>query len=214
MSINNRGRWEPFGEYSSTLFFGAGMLMLAAIAISLFRNTAWFSSPRWLHNLLGPLGVVLTAYGLVVFYPRIADASPRLARAGVVVSMVAAGAISVAISGASVAAVLTDTTITDPPGWVPILYFSTIVLLSLGFLLYGVASLRTRVPSRSVGLTMLAPAVMLFALFVGEAMLGLYAYLPRIVSIATPGFLLFLGYTVRAGSAETDRVESPAESPA
>lgn len=205
--------WSTFGDYSSTLFFGAGVLMLAAISISLLRRTAWVSSLEWLHNLLGPLGIVLTAYGLVVFYPWVADAKPRLARAGVAVSMVAAGAISVAFSGASVSAVLTDTTITNPPGWVPILYFSTILLLSFGFLLYGVASSLTGVPSRSVGLTMLAPAILLFALFVGETTLGLHAILPRIFAIATPGFLLFLGYMVRTGTAEDDHVELPTESP-
>lgn len=213
MVFGNILRWESFREYSSALFFGAGVLMLAAMSLTLLRGTAWVSSPRWLHNFLGPLGVAFTAYGLVSFYPWIANASPRLARAGVVVSLLAAGSISVALTGVSVAAILTDTTITNPPGWVPILYFTTIVSLSLGFLLYGVASLRTRVPSQSVGLTMLAPAVLLFVLFVGETTLGLHVYLPRIVLIGTPGFLLFLGYTVRSGTTETDSVESPVNSP-
>lgn len=207
-------RWESLSKHTSTLFFGAGILLLAAMSISQLRATTLLSSPRWLHNFIGPLGVAFTAYGLVVFYPWVADAAPRLARAGAAVSMVAGGAISVAIVGASIAAVLTGSTMTDPPGWIPILYFSCIVSLSVGFLLYGVASVRTHVPSRSVGLAMLSPAVLLFALFVGEGVLGVQGYLPRIVFIATPVYLLVLGYIVRTGTSAVDREETPIESPA
>lgn len=200
-------------EYSSTLFFGAGVLMLAALSISQLRDLSVLSSPQWVHNLLGPLGVAFTAYGLLVFYPWVADAAPRLARASAGLSLIASGAISVAILGASGAAVLTETTITSPPDWVPVFYFLTIVCLSLGFLLYGIASVRTRVPSRSVGLAMLVPAVMLAALFIGETMFGLTAYLPRVVFITTPGFLILLGFIVRVGTRKENGIEFPIESP-
>ena len=212
-SINTIG-WGAVEEYCSTLFLVAGVLMLVAISIGVLRNTTGFSSPSWVHNFLGPLGVVCTAYGLLAFYPWVAEASPRLARAGLVLATVAAAAISVAFLVATGAAVLTDATVTNPPDLVPPLYFTTIAALALGFLVYGVASLRTRVPSRAIGLTMLAPAVLLSALFVGENVFGLHVQLPRIVFVGTPVFLLFLGYTVRDGTTATDREKSAVKSPA
>lgn len=135
---------------------------------------------------------ILLTYGAVTLgflgiYSRVAEASPRLSRAG----LVAAGITVVSIAVAVVAKVLLGA---EPSGVAVVL--SIVVSVSfylcstLSFLLFGVASARTRVPSRAVGYLLLVavPSRILFVVGLTQLASPLYG-----ASMLGVGYLLWTG---------------------
>lgn len=125
------------------------------------------------------------ALGLLGIYSRLAEASPRLSRAGLVAVGITVVSIAVAVVGKSLFGA-------EPSGvgaLVSIVVSVSFYLCSsLSFLLFGIACVRTRVPSRTVGYLLLV-AVLSRALVVGgvtEVASSLFA-----VSMLGAGYLLW-----------------------
>lgn len=137
------------------------------------------------------LTIILTyggvTLGLLGIYSHLAEASPRLARAGLVAVVITVVSIVLAIVGKGLFGA-------EPTGVGAlvsiVLSVSFYLCSSLSFLLFGVACVRTRVPSRTVGYLLLV-AVLSRVLVVGgvtEVASSLLA-----VSMLGAGYLLWTG---------------------
>jgi hypothetical protein len=151
-------RWDSFERWSATAFLTAGVLWLldtVLLGIELFAGVSILGTPGPLNPVLYVSGVVAAIVGLLGLYPGLSGRMPRLARisAGLVV---VAGAATVVLLVWFVTVTLLNRP--DPPG---VLLILSILVAALGLLLFGIAGVRTGVPSRAVGLLVLAIPVTL-----------------------------------------------------
>lgn len=154
-------RWAP------TALFLAGAVLVAFAALLGYEALADAPAPE---DLFGPPGFFLAMVGLLGMNPALAARAPRLAR--------------VSAAGAAVAAagwlLITVFALIEVAGILPALeemgaFGGAIILLSgvamiLAYVGTGVASLRTGLHSRSVGLLLLAPPA-IFGVMLVQAVL-------------------------------------------
>lgn len=150
--------------------------------------------------------------GLLGFYPSLSDRSRWLARIGAVFAVV--GAITMAAM--AVTSLGYSTGVLSRELGDVVMYFLPLVFLGivLGFGLFAVASLRTDVYPRSVGLLfLLLPLTFLFN--IGTGIAG-FNPLPKILGVVALLSLtmLAIGYLLRTGDAMADREEVEARSDA
>jgi hypothetical protein len=164
VSSRLRGVFERWGP-AAFVIGGVGILG-TSVAGSLDVAGVIEAPPRL---AMGPLlfGLWFVFVGLLGFHRRVADASPRLARGGWWTAGVAWGIWSVTLLAALAVDLTTERTLATPGSWGPPLLTVAFVLALLGFLCYGVASVRTERPSRAVGVLLLLPVVA----FLGQAVL-------------------------------------------
>lgn len=204
-------QWGALEEWSSTAFLVGGILWLidtGLLGLELFIGVSILGTPGMVNPLLYLSGLVAAIVGLLGFYPALASWMPRLAR-------VSAGLVSIA--GIAILVLLmwfvTSDFLNQPDPPVVLLLLSLLVVV-LGFILFGFASIRTNVPSRTVGLLVLAIPAILFVLIVGTAVSGGDA--PDWASPAIGGvmsvLLLAIGYQLRSESATPDREKAESAS--
>lgn len=198
-------RWESVEKWSVTAFLVAGgLFLLNTVYEGIGRFTA-----LWEVGFLGAVfylsALVGMLIGLLGLYPRLADRTPKLARASAAVAAVAAVSTIALLLWASITQLLNQA---FPPG---ILLFATVALIVLGVLLFCAATLRTGVPSRTVGALLL---VFVVAWFGGlGAAIGVYGgnspdWLAVFLNGASFVVLLAIGYHLRTESVSVDRTES------
>lgn len=157
-------------------------------------------------------GVWFVFIGLLGFYPYVAEPTPRLSLGGVLTSTFGGVAVTVGIVGSIVIALTTQQTFGERPSWGPPLLAVAFILALVSLLFYGVASIRTGSPSRTVGLLLLVPvvaflgqAVLLLTKILADSVLaGAQLILAGIMAVA----LLAVGYLLRSEGVPTDRAES------
>lgn len=211
-SLNRVERLSP----TAFVVGGVGVLSLAVAGALDVAGIA--SSPGWLHTVFLLSGLWFIYVGLVGFRTRVADSAPRLSLAGQVLGAVGWAALTVAFLGAVVAALTTQRTFADPGPWAPPFLVGAFVLVLFSFLVYGVASLRTRQPSRTVGVLLLVPvcgflgqAVLLASkILTGEVLGVAQLVLAGIVALA----VIALGSRLRADGDATDSADSRPDTPA
>lgn len=191
--------WKTLRAWSAVAFLLAGGFWLTDttyLALELFVGVV---TPE---PVAIKLAAVLAAIvGLLGLYPGLADRLPRLTRAGLVLIGVPGAVWAVLLTwgiGAEISPAI------QPP---PIAVVTVVFLpIFLGALLYGSASLYTGVPSRAVGVLLLAHVAILFAAVpaTGVLQLGLAGGLS--------GTFLATGTLLRFEAAPTDQ-ETPAGSP-
>lgn len=199
---------------SGATFLVAGGLLLGSTAL---KGMGWFtaaSPPAGLVMVFAVPGLLVTFAGLLGLYPRLADRSPRLSHAGLAATAVGGTGLLVTIAwgmgGGALRAVLGEAVPATPPEAVFVVLVATIALAAG---LFGVAGLRTRVPSRRVGLLLLGYAATYVALVVaGVALATVPDWLYLGIYGAQPVLLLTTGYHLRRVPAPTDR-ELPASEP-
>lgn len=154
-------RWGP----AAFIVGGVGILGTSVVG-SLDVGGVMQAPPRL---AMGPLlfGLWFVFVGLLGFHRRVADASPRLARAGWWTAGVGWGIWSATLLAVLAVDLTTERTLGNPGSWAPPLLTAAFVLALLGFLFYGAASVRTERPSRAVGVLLLLPVVA----FLGQAVL-------------------------------------------
>lgn len=191
-------QWKSLERWSPTAFITSGVLWLGDTVLLGLAMMDIYA-----HGLLNGVfiltALLTTMVGLLGFYPRLADRVPRLALATAMVGAVAAGGLVVAFVWVLGAIALAG--VSTPPG-----VFLLLPLLTLG--LFGVVSLWIDVPSRTVGLLLLA----YLGIFVGASLAsnGLQFGLAGLVSVIA----LAIGYVHHTGSARPDRAESTVDSTA
>lgn len=213
LTINTSPR-ESLEQWSSTAFLVAGGLFLGYAAIKGASMFAGVTPPSAFSVSHGLVALLVTVFGLFRLYPRLSDNTPRLSLAGVVVTVMS-GIITVVLLLWLVVTTLQiegyPTIPADAPAWTAAALLLSFLLLAGGFLLFGLASLRTTVFSRMVALLLLVPAAGWIGLMVAHMLfpsgdyLGLLAYTP--ISVA----LLAIGYLLHTGGIPADRPEPAAD---
>ena len=190
-----------------------GLLFVVAAIVGLslvdFENFAIAAATGSyiLFALLSLLGAILVLGGLVGLYARQSEQAGPLGLLGFLVTFLGMAL----IVGASWASTFTEPALAqvapellaqDPPGWLNFGFTLTYVLASLGWLLFGVATLRAGVYPRAAAILLMVRAVISFVpLLLTEVILA--------VVIAWLGFELLTGRGVSAE--QPARVRWPSE---
>ena len=202
-------RWRP------RAFLIAGGLLIASPATKAVAVFTDGSLPVWLVVLLVFPGLLVALAGTLGMYPQLADETPRLAFVGVTVTAVAGGAVALLFTWILVSSVIPASggvVDTAPPGLV---FLSVMSLTAMGFVLSGVASLRSASLSRSTGLLLLSFAVPWIVILAVTPVYG--SDLPGWVALAVYGpmpiVLLATGFRLRSETPWTDRDTPPSTLP-
>ncbi len=203
-----RTRLDALETRSAAAFIAAGVFLFGDTALQALERFAAVSTPGVLRGVLMLSGLLAALVGLLGFYPRLVDESRKLARVGVVVTAVACGTFAVVWVWWIVGNVLTA--VPEPS---PAINMLAVVTMVLGFLLFGVASLRTDIPSRSIGGLLLA----IVGVFVGMVVVLIGRIdLPTWSIVAVLGVLsvimLTIGYLLRTSSPQTERTKPTSDS--
>lgn len=200
MSYLGRVPWDRLEQWRAMTFIIAGLLFLTTSALTGLETFTAATHPTWLTVLFGLSGLVASFVGLAGFYPRLADRKPRLARAGIV-TLAMAGVALIAFPLCQMAKT-SGVNLPIPP---MVMYLIAMIGTMLGFLLFGAASLHTRIPSRSVGLLMMGTVTTFIVLFAADL---LYAGSPAWLDFAVNGLqailLLTIGFVLPTSSIPTE----------
>lgn len=197
--------WESLEKWSAVTFLIAGILLLigtAAVALEWLAGMEGLSeSPLAFASFLG---FVVTYIGLLGLYPRLADQTPRLARA-------ATGLLLIPVLVILIDLVAVILGFTPPFAGTPAI--AAFLLFALGVALLGVASLLTEAPSPAVGYSLLLFSVATFVLL-GDGLLNGFPTSDP-VTVGTTGLMviavLAIGYLLRTEPEPTDREEPAPE---
>jgi len=202
-------------RYSAAVFLAAGGLLLIA---GIINGIDVFTSIEtqhgvllWLEGLTGFGGVVLSFVGLLGLSPKLLDATPRMARTGILLAVGPTGFFSFVVVSCSILAPLLGfpSLKTLVPSFVTIIGV-TLLLFSVAITIFGVASFRTSVPSRAVGGALVVVAITWFAFFGAT-----WAYAPNtpvwitsVQSVMMGLPLAFIGHRLRTGAESTEHQTS------
>lgn len=181
MALVTNSRRRALWQVAALAFLVAG---LGALGNEVLYQVGSAEAFRDLGLLITYGGVTL---GLVGIHTRLVEASPRLSLVGLVTVGITALSIAVAVVAKSVIGA-------EPSGWevsLSIVVSASFYLCStLCFLIFGVACVRTRVPSRAIGYLLLlaVPARGLVLAGQTEVASALFA-----VSMMGAGYLLWTG---------------------
>lgn len=212
MATRGRLPWASLETWSTTAFLVGGLLWLldtTLLGIELFAGVSILGTPGPLNPILYLTGTVAACVGLLGFYPELANHAPRTARVASGIVAIAGATISVSLFWFVSVTILNQP---DPPFALLVL---SILGVALGFVLFGVAGVRTGVPSRTVGSLLLA----VVAAIVGWIALGLVVYGGSPPAWTSPAvgavmslLLLVIGYTLRTGPTTTPAGEPASDS--
>lgn len=196
MSTTDSSSWAWFERWSGALFLVAGGLWLIdTVSLVVNRFLGGTGMTMALEGVTFVAALVATAIGVLGFYSRLSDATPRLALTGL-------GAIAAAMGGLGVTIALSTVMPTDSAALIALFVLSVVALLT-GFLVFGTASVRSATPSRAVGLLLLSVTVIFVVWVVANVGVGgeppdwLIAGLAAVISLVT----LALGFRLRAEDA-------------
>lgn len=203
---------EPLGRRNKTVFLIAGLLLLGyAISKVIYTFTAVTAIGAF-DVAFGGTGLLVAMLGLLGLYHPLSDSTPRLSLAGVVVTVIGAVAtlaILVWLASATLLQAGYPAIPEEQPAWaIPALAIAFITI-SLAFIMFGAASLRTDVLSKTVGRFLLVPGLAWIGLLLANIILpshlvgqylGILAYVPISLSLLT------ISYLLRSGSGQTGQV--------
>lgn len=207
MPTNTRLPWESLENRRATAFLIAGFLWLAdttLLGLELFAGLSVLGTRGPVNPILYMTGLVAAIVGLMGFYPGLARRTRRLA-------LVSVGVIAVA--GIVVPAFLmwflvgTFLNVSGPVTPLGILMF---LVVALGLLLFGIASVRTGVPSRAAGMLVLAIPTAIFTwLTVGIVVYGgdVPAWMAPAIGAVMTVLLFAIGTHLRTEDAATERAD-------
>lgn len=145
--LNLLARWSP------TLWIGSGVLGI--VYASLYGMEAFLGTYPAVREFFGPVMNIVAFSALLGLYPVLVDRRPWLARAGGVCAVLA-------IVGSSLVIGATAGLVPEEATWVAASQLLFIIVgMSLAFLVFAVASLRSGVYSRTIGLLLLVPVVIM-----------------------------------------------------
>lgn len=205
--MTRNGPFRSLERWSATLYLVAGGFLVVNAALLGYEAFAAAAAPE---DVFGPPGFLVGFLGLLGLYAALVDRTPKLARVAVVVALVAAAGWAV-ITPFSVGGELGVLSGEQLPMAVVVVAWSTTVL---AYVLFGAASLRTGVHSRTVGLLLLAPAVLMVALLVGAGVLGENPTAPFLIATGQALAHLALGFALRSENAPADGAERRADATA
>jgi len=195
-------RWGSLERWRAVAFLIGGVIFISdatIVASNVATGTERFME---LGQAFVGTGWTVAFLGLLGFYPSLADRSRWLARAGAVfaviggITMAGMAAVSLGYFTGFLSGELSDVTLFFLPG--------VFVGIVLGFGSFGVASLRTVIYSRSVGLLfLLLPLTFLFNLASGIVGFGTLTTVLGVVCVLALT-MLAIGYMLQTDSALID----------
>lgn len=200
---------ESIERRTGTLFLVAGAMFFIFAAmwgVEAFMNR---SAPK---NVFGPAGFAFAFLGMLGMYPALADRSRRLAGLGAIVAIV--GVVGAAANSLSYIGWWVLPTVVPDPNTVALVGGMVVGMVLgqfLGYISFGVASMRAGVHSRAVGLLLVAVptvlAVMIATVATGYAGPGSATVLGSVQALLH----LAIGYTLRKDGVPTDRATPSVE---
>lgn len=154
--------WTRTGRLSPAAFTVGGTAILLDAIVQGTVSVSSFTVPDWVNTVLGLGGLWVATFGLVGAFALFVDRDLRLAQAGAVAGTVAWVLFTVTFGWALVLA-LTGGGGDDGSG-TTMLVVPALVLTLLSFLCYGVATVRSGHPSRTVGYLFLLPFLVFLVL--------------------------------------------------
>lgn len=207
------GLLTPLDGKSPVLFLLAGALLLVFVGVNVVQAFTDPAAYENLHATFGPAGLLFGFLGLLGLYPKLSDRTPRLARAGaafVTIGAVGAAVTSVAYLGAA-AGVFSG----EPPAALAAFAIGILIGMIPGYLSFAVACLRTDVHSRTLGLLLLAPAIVFVTMLVSPLISTAALPIRAVVISSTQAVAhLAIGYVIWTGGIPTDRAEPVPDSTA
>lgn len=200
----NSAHWRVLNRWCSTAFLVAGGLLLIATVLSALEVFTTLSPEGTLTGPIFFIGLIVSYVGLLGVYPKVADQSPRLALAGVVlVGLPAIMLIVLVVWGVSGHALQQ---VPVPPAVIPafgMVLIVVILLFGLGIAVIGVASLRSPPVSQTIGFLLLILAATWFGLLSATSVYG--STFPPWLDFTATGImavtLLAVGFRIQIGSA-------------
>lgn len=190
--------WQALERWSSTAFLLGGLLMVIDVGFVAANVTT--GAERYLIQGQAFVGAAWTAalLGLLGLYPGLSDRSRWLSRVGAAcaaIGVVTFTVMTVAVLGYTAGLLEVDF---DAIG---VLFIPGVLIGSvLGFVLFGVASLRTGVRSRTVSLLLFLPAAFVLANFL-RFVVGMTSSTGTLVIVIGDALaMLALGFVLRAAS--------------
>lgn len=215
MSTSHRSLWKLLEQRSANTFLVAGMLLFGYAVSKVIYTFTNVTAIGAFDVAFGGLGLLATTLGLLGLYPRLRDGAPRLSLAGVVFTLVGAVGTSLVL-GWLASATLTRAGYPaipeEQPAWILAAFFIVFPTISLGFLLLGIAGLRTDALSQAVSRLLLVVGLALMGLIVANVILPSGQYIGVLVYVPASLALLTIGYLLRTESVRTDHVEQAADS--
>lgn len=205
MPLNGTNWLKALGKWSWLAFLIAGVLVaIAAIAMALVVTTNM--TQGMITGLPTMVGILISYIGMLGLYPTLAAHRRRAALAGVILLLFPVGGIGFWLGHALL--------IGQEPSYANLLVGVVFGGFVVGIALYGITSYRARVPSRGVGLALLAflvPWVILLGsgvVYGGAAPVWIDFLSTSMMGVV----LLALGYLVRAKGSSTNP-EEPSPDP-
>lgn len=168
MPIGVNTPWRTLETWSARAFFITGGVWAIDATLNVSELVADITIPGAVFGVLILAALISKMVGVLGFYRPIADKSGRLALAGAVPIVVAGILAVITIVWVAVAGLMNQSL---PPG---VLLIVDVMLIVLGLLLFGVASVRTDAPSRMCGVLVLALVATFLVWLAGVG--GLYAF--------------------------------------
>lgn len=207
-TATNTTRGDALEQWRAAAFLIAGVL-LAGVAVykGVGAFTSW-SVTMEVDLIVGGLALIAPVVGLLGLYPRLREAAPRVSLIGIVSAVVSAGVVLAVLVWffATTLQLGRFPVWNEAPVWTAAALAVVFLTLSLGFLLLGVASLRTTALSRPVSLLLVVPAVMWLGLL-ANVFVRAIANLDFYVYVVNAAVVLAIGYFLRTETEPTDRAE-------
>lgn len=193
--------WKSLERWSPRLYLVAGVVLVGYAALN---GAEAFTTATFQQKVLEG-GYVAGFLGLLGLYPSLDDRSPRLARVGAAAA--ALGLLAFFVFTIGNLAELVGLVSGNLPGWTAFT-FMAVVGFVVGYLTVGVAVLRSGTYSRTVGVLLLVPAVII-VLMIASIITGLTS--PESVFVVSAGQAmthLAIGSTLSAESESAEREEA------
>lgn len=200
--------WTSLEQRRATAFIVAGALLLGFVASNGVEAFTATTPPTWVNTMFVSPALVAASLGLLGLYPTLAERAPRLA-------LVSAAVVTVAGTAAIALFVVTAGNGLVAGVQLPFLpvYLLTLLATVLGFVLFGVAGIRTRTPSRRVGLLLLGPPAVNVVMF-ATAPMNPPRWTTFLISALWTGAMLAVGLALRSSPDRPDRTEPSVDSAA
>lgn len=198
MSSISGSWWERFDALSGVLWLVAGVA-LAGVAV---YKTVFVFTPVEVSTVVdtgyGGLALLLTGVALLGLYPRVRDGSPKTATAAGVSSGLSIGFVIVVwgwLVGTTLQLGRVPTIPEEAPVWAGVALLGNFITLSVGFLLFAVASRRSATIPRRASLLLIVPALMWLGLIANIAVsvvpnMSIPVYMVNAITVAAVGYLV------------------------
>jgi len=192
-------RWKRLDARSGVLFLVAGVA-LAGVAV--YKTVFVFTSVEVstvVDTGHGGLALLLTAVALLGLYPRLREVSPKATAAAAASSGLSIGFVIVVwgwLVGTTLQLGRVPVIPEEAPAWAAVALLGNFITLSIGFLLFAVASRRTAAVPHSASLLLIVPPLMWVGLIVNIAV-GLVPNMSIPVYTVNAFAVGAVGYAVR-----------------